>query len=229
MKKGANRYHPSKPRYWPPPAPKVVPKNDAPDSHRTTGKRAKNNQPSGPQFDRYLVRWTRVVGLFTAVLAVVGGLQFWAFVQSERAFLSAMSLTINGGFPQAGDRSIRVFFQMKNGGRTTAFPKRAIIIGVLPTKFEYGDEPSYVMIPVAADSVLNTSDNLILSRPLTQTDIELVKIGASRMSIFGFIIYSDTYWLFGDRTTGFCFTYSPVPTGASQFVTCPEQGYTYAN
>ena len=232
MKKGANHYRPSKQRYWPSPAAKVVPRTSAPDSNKTPGERAKNNQPPNPHLDRALVKWTKFVGIFTGVLAVVGGLQFWAFVQSERAFLSPVSLTINGGFPQAGDRSTRVFLQMRNGGRTTAFPKHAVIglrIGALPTTAEYGNERAFPMNPTPADAVLNASDNVVLSRPLTQSDIDSVKAGANRMSVFGYVIYSDSFWLFGDRTTGFCFTYTPDPTGASQFVTCPEQGYTYAN
>jgi hypothetical protein len=108
-----------------------------------------------------MVRWTAVVGVFTFFLSLFTALQFWASVQSERAFLSVASLTINGGFPQAGDPTIRVFFQVKNGGRTTAFPERAVLamhVGQLPSKPEYGDEPKFALPPVAVDGTANDHD-----------------------------------------------------------------------
>ena len=107
MKKGGSRYRPSGSGHGLPPASEPIRSNNTPEL-------------SNPSLDRSMVRWTRVVGAFTAFLAIVAGLQFWAFIQSERAFLSVAGLTINGGFPQAGDPSVRVFVQVKNSGRNIA-------------------------------------------------------------------------------------------------------------
>ena len=64
----------------------------------------KARRPPDPSPDRSMVRWTRAVGIFTFALAVVAALQFWAFVQSERAFLSVVDVSIDGGLlPKAGD------------------------------------------------------------------------------------------------------------------------------
>jgi hypothetical protein len=198
------------------------------DTRRSLGE----SSPADNRADRSMVRWTRVVGLFTASLAVVAGLQFWAFVQTERAFLSVVSLTIDGGLPEIGNQSVRVFFQVKNSGRSTGFPSRSVLVmgfGPRPSKPVYGDEPQVAALPVPAADVANDQDVIVLSRPLSTADVEGVKSGSIRMSVFGYISYSDTFWFFGNRTTGFCFNYTPLPTGASQFETCPERDYTYVN
>ena len=181
-----------------------------------------------------MVRWTRIVGLFTASLAVVAGLQFWAFVQTERAFLSVVNLAIDGGLPGIGNQSVRVFFQIKNSGRSTGFPDRSVLamrFGPLPSKPVYGVEPQLAALPVPVDGIAINHDMVILGGPLSKADVEGVKAGTIRMSLFGYISYSDTFWFFGNRTTAFCFNYTPMPMppGASQFDTCPERGYTYVN
>lgn len=183
-----------------------------------------------PDLDRSLVRWTRIVGLFTFFLAIVAAIQFWAFVQSERAFLSVISLSVNGNFPIAGDPSVRVFFQVKNGGRNVAMPQYTTVtmgLGQLPARPEYGAEPQSAKPPIQPDSVANDIDVIVLQRALTQDEIDGIKAGKNRMSFFGYIKYTDVFWLFGSRTTGFCFTYTAQPTSVSPFVTCPESDYTY--
>ena len=101
--------------------------------------------------------------------------------------------------------------------------------GALPPKREIIDEPQLPEPPIPADSIANPHDVIILKKALTQGDIDSIKAGKTRMSILGYITYSDAFWLFGDRTTGFCFTYTPLPTGASPFDTCQEPDYTYVN
>lgn len=124
---------------------------------------------------------------FTGVLAVVGGLQFWAFVESERAFLSVINLTINGGFPSPGERTMRVLVQVKNGGKSTAFVKNTTIgvrFGKLAEEPDYGNEPQLVTPPIPADGIANDHDVIVFPRGLTQEEIDVVKAGTSRMSIF---------------------------------------------
>ena len=152
-----------------------------------------------------MARWTRVVGAFTAFLAIVAGLQFWAFVQSERAFLSVAGLTINGGFPQAGDPSVRVFAQIKNSGRNIAFPKHFVLamgFGALPSKREIIDQPQLPEPPIPAGSIANPHDVIVLKKALTQGDIDSIKAGNKDVHfgihhIFGHILafWRQDYWI----------------------------------
>jgi hypothetical protein len=87
------------------------PKHRFPDPQEQAPAPEKNENPSDS--DGAIRFWTAVVGLFTGILAIVGGLQFWAFVQSERAFLSIVSMSIDGALPKAGDKSVQLFFKLK--------------------------------------------------------------------------------------------------------------------
>jgi hypothetical protein len=139
-------------------------------------------------------------------------------------------MSINGGLPKAGDDKVLVFFQVKNGGRSIAFVKFATLamgFGNLPSKPYYGNEPQRARAAIPPEGIANDSDSIVLGRALTQADVDALKAGTLRMSVFGYLRYTDTYWLFGGRINRFCLTYTPEPTGASQFETCPETNYTY--
>ncbi len=121
--------------------------------------------------------------------------------------------------------------QIKNGGRNTAFVDRTILdlyYGPMPEKREYIEEAQFsAPPPIPADGSVPRNDIMILPKAFTQDEIDGIKSGKNRMSLAGYITYSDTFWLFGKKTTGFCFTYYPADT--SQLVTCPERAYTYIN
>ena len=187
------------------------------------------SKPPEPSLERSMVRWTRAVRLFTFALAVVAALQFWAFVQSERAFLSVAGVSIDGGLPKAGDPTPHVVMQIKNSGRNTAFVDRVLLDeayglnGPLSQKPNYKDETDPgVPPPIPADTTVPRNNHL--PKTFTQDEIDAVKAGKNRLALFGYITYTDTFWLFGSRTTGFCYTYSP---DVSQLATCPERAYTY--
>jgi hypothetical protein len=212
--------------------PEPVAKHDAAKIDSTTPEVKRNIDPHNT-LDRTMVCWTRVVGIFTAVLAAVAPFQYWAFVQSERAFLSVTSLAIDGDFPKPGDKLVRVFFQVKNSGKSAAYANYVTLsmaLGHLPDAPYYGNEQQRAHPPIAPEAIAPDRDDVILSRPLTQADIDAVKAGTARLSFFGFMTYTDVFqfWpIFPRKTYGFCFTYSATPTGASPFVTCPELAYTY--
>jgi hypothetical protein len=187
-----------------------------------------------------MVRWTRAVGIFTGVLAfftfllaAVAFLQLWAFVQSERAFLSVVGLSIggvDGGLPKAGEPHTRVVLQMRNGGRNTAFVDRfrfeAAYGGAMapfPQEPQYVDEREFgVPRPIPGDTTIPVNDGV--SKTFTPDEIDGFRAGKGRFSLYGYVKYNDAFWLFGARTTGYCFTYSSTE---AQWMTCPERDYTY--
>ena len=79
----------------PAPAPEPVPENHAPNPNQRAdeGERdeapaddgSTNFPPPANPFDTSMLRWTRIVGFFTAVLALVGISQKWAFIQKGKA------------------------------------------------------------------------------------------------------------------------------------------------
>jgi hypothetical protein len=72
----------------------------------------------GNALDRAMVRWTSVVGVFTFVLAIVGGIQAWAFIQSERAEIFP---EVESVAPFEADKSPMVTLSTWNTGRSQAF------------------------------------------------------------------------------------------------------------
>ncbi|HZZ25643.1 MAG TPA: hypothetical protein VFE60_25185 [Roseiarcus sp.] len=180
-----------------------------------------------------MVRWTRAVGVFTGALALVAALQFWAFVQSERALLSLVGLEVNGGAPKAGDLSVHVLVRFTNSGRIAASAGHFALglrFGDLPQRPEYNDLPTFGSQPIPAGGGTEFYPTAPLSRALTQDEVDKVKSGALRMSLFGYIKYSDAFSFFGTTTIGFCSTYIPPPLGEAKFYnSCPEPSYTYAN
>jgi hypothetical protein len=176
-----------------------------------------------------MVRWTRAVGLFTGVLALLAAIQFWAFVQSERAFLSIPGIAIDGGLPRAGDPSPLVIMQIRNSGRSTAVLGRLVFnqasgaMASLLQGREYKEGQSQLSTPppIPADTTIPVRDHLQM---FTQEEIDAIKAGKNRLAFFGYVAYTDEFWLFGSKTTGYCFTYSSTE---SQWIDCPERDYTY--
>jgi hypothetical protein len=194
----------------------------------------KARRPPDPGPDRSMVFWTRAVGVFTMVLALVAVLQCWAFVQSERAFLSVVGLSIggvDGGLPKASEPHTRVVLQVRNGGRNTAFVDRFRLnaaygpMGPLPQEPVYKDEPQFgVPRPIPGDTTIPVTDGV--TKTFTSDEIDGYRTGKGRFALYGYVKYNDAFWLFGSRTTGYCFTYSSIE---DQWASCPEPNYTYAN
>ena len=231
LRKTNNHHRPPQSAQSPSPTAKPIPKNDAPDSHQGTGEAEKNKEPRDNKFDRAMLKWTGFVGVFTAVLALVGGIQAWAFIESERAFLSMTSLSIDGGPPKAGASTIRIFIALKNSGRSAAFIEDAAInihFGPLPKDLSYKTSTQIAIAPIAADSTSSGHSEFKLPGTINKTDAEEIGSGHLKMSIYGFVKYSDAFGFIGNKITGFCFYYTPLPTGGEPFDTCAEPNYTYA-
>jgi hypothetical protein len=176
-----------------------------------------------------MVRWTSVVGVFTVVLAVVGGIQAWAFIQSERAFLNLDDLQISGGLPEYS-KPLRVFLTIKNSGHSAAFVKNvALNMGFqqLPERPEYKPMALFAIGPIPGNSIRKSTADFGVHNEITRAHIEAIKAGTFKMFIFGFFDYTDDFSIFGQRTVGFCYTYDPLPTAGGSYDNCTEPNYTY--
>ena len=115
------------------PAPEPVQDHNAPVSRPRPNGSEHEEKPSAP-FNTSMLNWTRVVGVFTAVLAIVGGIQAWAFIQSERSFLYFQVDGISP-FPIPADKPLSVGIGVINTGRA-----QAILVG------------EKILIPQASDA-----------------------------------------------------------------------------
>ncbi len=176
-----------------------------------------------------IVRFTWWVAAFTCALAIVGFIQAWAFIQSERAFLAVVGLVMDGGPPQEGATIVRFFITIKNSGRSTASIDDGAInirFGPLPKQVSYMPAPLIAFGPITPDNPNTGPAEFTLPHAINRADADAIKAGTLQFSIFGFIKYSDDFTLFRDKTMGFCFYYTPKPTGSAPYNTCVERGYT---
>jgi hypothetical protein len=172
---------------------------------------------------------------FTAVLCVVGAIQTWAFIQSERAFLSWSGMNFEGGKGIYANKQIVLMFDIKNNGRATANIKRLhiTITDNLPTIPKY-NPLALVFAPIAPNVSASNVYRVIRSDGtpfiLNEAQVEAIKMGKLMFAVYGVIEYDDEYSLFSVRKTGFCFMLDPIasPDG-SAFVACREPAYTYAH
>jgi hypothetical protein len=182
-----------------------------------------------------MLGWTRIVGVFTAVLAIVGALQFWAFVQSERASLAITSIAAKN-LIQAGSETIPLFFTMKNSGRSLAIIKDSVFdahFGPLPNIPDYKVGLMISVAPIAPDLTANLHTEIPLPTPMNATDAASIKSGALQVQFYGYITYTDVFGLVGNKVSGFCYYYvaNPIlpnlPPDAEQFDVCQQPQYMY--
>jgi hypothetical protein len=220
------------------PVTEVVTKDNAPNANLGTDEQNREQQEP-PDFDRGMLRWTRVVGAFTAVLAALGALQCWAFIQSERAFVAVMG--IDQSFKLEANRAISARFLIKNAGRATAIINTGniterVTVDPLPKTPPYatgdntqlrvagpitaGQERIATFVPKAPDG---------RSVQFAPDLISAIEGGNRRLYIFGFIKYEDEFSIFGHRTTGFCIVYVPKSEDRpdANFDVCGDENYAY--
>ena len=201
---------------------------------RQSGKTQNDHAPRRRGFWRRLVDepvalFTAVLTVFTGVLMLVGALQTWAFVVSERAFLTVTNFTLN----IAPDTPLTAVFVIKNTGKSVG----SIIDFNTAFSTSLPPKPNYV-IPLSGTyigPILPGADNNQIYRPnanaplwrLTQPEIDEIKSGKQHLFIFGFVRYSDDYVLFGDKVTGFCYLLNPPVPGLTT-ETCNNPAYTYS-
>ena len=175
-----------------------------------------------------------IVGIFTGVLAVVGFLQTWAFVQSERSFLTIQNIAFDGQRPVA-IKPIIIWYFMKNSGRSPGIIEDEVfnVATNLPATPSYVGHTDFTSPPMIPDNeergAFAPKMPNGLSAALDVPTLRGIETGTLRFYFFGYIKYSDSFWLFGNRKTGFCFVYLPngVP-GVYTFSPCQNWGYTYA-
>lgn len=213
----------------PAPPSQGVPKTDAPNSH--PGTKCDDREPNDA-LDRAMVRWTRIVGIFTLVLAVVGGIQTLAFIQSERAALFFNVVTF-APYPFVRDQPMYAQVDAANTGRAQAFivdEKIAFHLGLLPEKPTYpGSSGYHAKAPMPAGNIRHI---LIgpTERLLTQTEIAQIMSGQVPFYVYGFARYSDDFTIFGPREIGFCVVYNsndPIHSAGPRLDQCDNPAYVY--
>jgi hypothetical protein len=178
----------------------------------------------------------------TVLLGFIALCQVWAFIQSERAFLTIGAMSFSKGHLVANEPAV-ITYTIKNGGKGTAFIEKfsqTTMIAVsdpLPPTPVYRETPFPGLIgPVIGGGVktgragLGTPNGVSLL-VFDTLDIDRLKTGKAKIYVFGYIRYTDDFSFFGrSRVTGFCYLYNPegVPS-ESVFDDCKEPAYTYAH
>ena len=169
---------------------------------------------------------------FTLALVLSTAAQAYFFVQSERSFLSLSSLSVSGLITMSDQLPV-VAFEIRNGGRATAF------IDYVNVTFNIGPEdlPEIPPYDYAGHSAVRgpvTSGSVYYGtfRPryaLTDDLISAIKIGTIKLYIFGYIRYHDDYSVFGDKETGYCYVFNPAGDPSRfMFNDCGRERYIYA-
>jgi hypothetical protein len=172
--------------------------------------------------------------IFTACLTITAGFQVWAFTQSERAFVTVLSVDLSIVGKSAGEPFV-IPLIVKNGGKSVAVVTDFnITLGK-----SLAENPEYVSsVGLAAKPVMPGTDESLVYRAkpgnwlwtLSKDELTEIEGGRQYFYIFGFIKYEDGFSLLSSRKTGFCFVYNPRPTIPNgRFETCANQKYTYAN
>ena len=201
---------------------------------RQSAKPQNDHAPPRRSFWRRLVDdpitlFTAVLTAFTGVLMMVGALQAWAFVVSERAFLTVGNFTLS----IVPDAPLAAVFLVKNTGKSVG----SVIDFNIAFSKSLAPKPDYAkpLSGMYIGPILPGVDNPQIYRPnnnaplwkLTQTELDDIKSGKQQLFIFGFLRYSDDFWLFRDKVTGFCYLLNPSTPGLA-FETCNNPAYTYS-
>jgi hypothetical protein len=210
----------------PAPRPQLIPKQAAP----TADPSSKEHKPrQSYTLDRALVRWTRVVGIFTVVLAAVGGIQAWAFIQSERASVFFQLLRVVP-MPLVADTPLTIKIILANDGPAQAFVSEAKVKGWIGN---LADKPNYSDITYAARAFIPAHGTRFLDigpvKPaLNWAQVDDVTKGRVPLYIFGYLKYTDDFSIFGPKTIGFCAVFDPHNNiSGSGFNECENPNYVY--
>lgn len=227
MSKGRKHYRPVDGTKAPAPDSKPVPKNDTPNLNQTPAKTETKETAGNENFDVAMLRWTRVVGLFTAVLAIVGAVQAWSFIQSERAYLTVTNPSFIDGF--VPNKQMVLMFLIKNTGRSPAELRNVAVTTkeklIYPLKydkmFEIGASPVAVGAsePYIYKGLNEKGDPFLMS----EATISGVNSGNIKLYVFGFADYVDDFSVFGSRRSYFCYLYNPERSTpqTTAFNSCP--------
>ena len=201
-------------------------------------RQTKRHQPTGetPRDQSSRGFWGRLIhepiNLFTAALAIVAVIQAWAFIASERAFVSVVGPDLSrvGSSP---DQPFQIPLTVMNSGRSTAIVTalNVTVMKNLPEKPEY-----IPLMKISIKPLMVNTPEILLYRAapgpwlwkLSQSEIDAIEQGSGLLFIFGYIRYRDDYSLWGDKEIGFCFIYIPKPIiNNAHYETCDNSSYTF--
>jgi len=173
------------------------------------------------------------IAFFTFILTIVTALQVWAFITSERAFVSISDISI-GTSPILANDPIQFTVRIQNGGKSTA------IIKALLTHIYWGELPEIPQYkttekplrsgPVIAGGFTTFRLGGKFNEPkviFSQEQAANINGGTLKLYVYGTISYSDDYWVLGDRRTGFCVQYNPARKGETTFNGCQSEKYVF--
>jgi hypothetical protein len=181
------------------------------------------------------------VAYFTGLLVIVGAIQVWTFIVTERALVTPSKVSLDTT-RLAANRPLVINIEVKNSGHTAAFVIDTNITA-LWTPNELPAKPAYQpmrkmlvvgpMVPGEPNRInfrASAADGApVIISPALVTAIEA---GQTRLYVIGFIRYYDGY-VFNllSHTTGFCFGYNPSADDPSygMWENCGNNHYEYAN
>jgi hypothetical protein len=185
--------------------------------------------------ERAMVRWTRYVGIFTGVLAIVGAFQVWAFIQSERAALYPYFDRIDPT-PVVADQPIAIDVSIVNNGPVQAFfseARVAVLAGTfLPNKPDFS-KSKFVVSGVIPPHGTRSFRAGPVDQAFNGGQINDINRGSAHLWVYGYVRFTDDFSLFGPKTVGFCGIYLP-PQEASiakppgpPIAECENPNYVY--
>jgi hypothetical protein len=193
---------------------------------------------------RWRERVLEPISLFTLALVLLAGVQAWAFIQSERAFLVVESFTpFPEEFPPDKPGEPLYFsVDIRNGGHVGASIVESVVaVEMLPIGFRLDEVPTYPpnpFNPFGGEVIAGGKSNMVVNFPLAKGQpvsleaegIEALRSGNSRLFVYGRVVYRDALsGLFGNRQLGFCYTFNRrAPEGLALFLDCDAPGYTFS-
>jgi hypothetical protein len=174
--------------------------------------------------DKAEARFAGWVARLTLVLCVIGGLQAWSFMQSERAFVALAAINMQGGV-QVG-KPLTTSITFKNSGRSPATD----VTVYFSSGVQLPETPAYSQnfrtIPPIVSGGISTM-NFGTGVPLQESDAERLKTGKLEFYAWGYVSFRDHFsTIFGPTKVGFCAVFDWKANGTG-FESCSNNLYDY--
>ncbi len=167
--------------------------------------------------------------IFTGALTVITGLQWWAFMQSESAFVSVDSVKFTRPLV-VGLNPLPIQFNLRNSGKNTAIIDElsVAISHELKPKPDYFKAKRRAYPPIVAGASPKIIEGF--ETGWGEETNGAVLSGQMPLYFYGVVKYKDKFSFGFKSTTGFCFVYRPNNgLGEPSFDTCIQSAYTYTN
>jgi hypothetical protein len=194
-----------------------------------------------------VVRRLDAVAYFTLVLAVFTGVQVWAFVKSERGFVTVEIADQKSKLEPTGQ--LRMVLSINNGGKSTVVLDDSLAYGTL-TPGNLSIDPDYsTESPIVSGPIVPGQSRFSMEIPtytygpnkgkfvaFDQKVIDGINAHQATYFIYGYVRYEDDFsifggvWALGYRETAFCYAYDPgnLPQFGMWNV-CSNRHYVYAH